>query len=60
MLMVGARGEGVTILYPRDETALRHSAGVEHDTPSPPEAHSRFPPWRLGRTDSWDELPWDS
>ena len=30
------------ILYPRDETALEHDAGVEQDTPSPKEAYARF------------------
>jgi uncharacterized cupin superfamily protein len=59
ILMVGARTEHGMILYPRDEVALRHSAGVEQDTPSPQEAYSRFPHWRLGRPDSWDELPWN-
>jgi hypothetical protein len=30
------------ILYPRDETALTHRAGVEHETPDPKEAYARF------------------
>jgi uncharacterized cupin superfamily protein len=30
------------LLYPRDETALRHRAGVERETPSPQEAYARF------------------
>ena len=30
------------ILYPRDETALKHGAGVEQDTPYPQEAYARF------------------
>jgi uncharacterized cupin superfamily protein len=30
------------ILYPRDETALKHGAGVEADTPHPNEAYERF------------------
>jgi uncharacterized cupin superfamily protein len=58
ILMVGARRKDGTILYPRDEVALRHGAGVEQDTPSPREAYSRFAHWRLGRPDRWDELPW--
>jgi uncharacterized cupin superfamily protein len=57
MLTVGARTEG-TILYPRDETALRHSAGVEEDTPSPRDAYAPFGHWRLGRPDAWNDLPW--
>ena len=54
---INARTENRTILYPRDEAALRHGAGVEQDTPSPQEAYSRFSHWRLGRPVSWDELP---
>jgi hypothetical protein len=57
MLTVGARGEG-TIVYPRDATALRHSAGVEEETPSPQEAYAPFGHWRVGRPDSWNDLPW--
>ena len=30
------------ILYPRDETALRHGAGVEEETPHAVEAYARF------------------
>jgi uncharacterized cupin superfamily protein len=59
ILMVGARTEDGTILYPRDKVALAHSAGVDRETPSPQEAYSTFPHWRLGRPDSWDELPWN-
>jgi uncharacterized cupin superfamily protein len=59
MLMVGARTGDRTILYPRNETALRHSAGVEEDTPSPQEAYSRFAHWQLGRPGGWSELPWN-
>jgi uncharacterized cupin superfamily protein len=58
ILMVGARTDDGTILYPRDEVALRHGAGVEQETFSPREAYSQFPHWRLGRPDRWDELPW--
>ena len=58
MLMVGARSEEGTIVYPRDETALRHGAGVETDTEHPSVAYSPFGHWRLARPDGWDELPW--
>ena len=58
ILMVGARTEEGTILYARDETALQHGAGVEEETTSPQEAYARFPHWRLGRPDRWNELPW--
>lgn len=58
MLMVGARTDEGTILYPRDETALKHGAGVEADTEQPSVAYSPFGHWRLGRPDAWRELPW--
>jgi uncharacterized cupin superfamily protein len=58
VLMVGARTEEGTILYPRDDTALKHGAGVEQDTGSPAEAYAKFGDWRLGRPERWDELPW--
>ena len=58
MLMVGARPEVATILYPRDEVALRHAAGVDDETPSPHEAYAPFAHWHLGRPDTWGELPW--
>ena len=59
MLMVGARSENRTIVYPREEVALAHGAGVEEETPSPQVAYSPFPHWRLGRPDRWAELPWN-
>ena len=49
VLMVGARPEGKTLHYPREETALRHGAGVETATSSPHEAYAPFPHWRPGR-----------
>ena len=58
ILMVGARREGKTILYPRSETALARGAGVETETGRPPEAYAPFPAWRLGRPDAWAGLPW--
>lgn len=42
VLAVGSRVGPDVILYPRDETALRHSAGVEQETPSPNEAYAKF------------------
>ncbi len=60
ILMAGARPAEGSILYARDETALKHSAGVEEETPSPDEAYAPFPHWQLGRPDGWDELPWTS
>jgi len=58
VLMVGARGEGKTIDYPRSDVALAHGAGVETPTDKPPEAYAPFTPWRLGRPDGWSQLPW--
>ena len=42
VLAVGSRVGPDVILYPRDETALKHRAGVEQDTPHPHEAYARF------------------
>ncbi len=42
VLGVGNRVGPDVIVYPRDETALRHGAGVEHETPNPKEAYARF------------------
>jgi uncharacterized cupin superfamily protein len=42
VLAVGSRVGPDVILYPRDEAALEHAAGVEHDTPHPQEAYARF------------------
>jgi uncharacterized cupin superfamily protein len=58
ILMLGARSDQRTILYPRDETALARAAGVESETASPLDAYAPFPQWRLGRPERWDELPW--
>jgi hypothetical protein len=58
ILMVGGRPDEGSILYPRNDTALKHGAGVEQDTPEPDEAYAPFPRWRLGRPDGWDALPW--
>ena len=42
VLAVGSRVGPDVILYPRDETALQHGAGVEEETPEPREAYTRF------------------
>ena len=42
VLAVGNRIGPDVILYPRNETALKHSAGVEQETPSPNEAYAKF------------------
>jgi uncharacterized cupin superfamily protein len=42
VLAVGNRLGPDGIVYPRDETALKHAAGVEQETPHPREAYARF------------------
>jgi uncharacterized cupin superfamily protein len=46
------------IVYTVSEVALRHGAGVETETTSPPEAYAPFPKWRLGPPESFAGLPW--
>jgi uncharacterized cupin superfamily protein len=59
MVTLGRRDPDATILYPRDETALAHGAGVEEETDTPSVAYEPFPKWEDGRPASWDELPWN-
>jgi uncharacterized cupin superfamily protein len=47
VLSVGARKKGRGLVYPVDETALRHGAGVETETGDPSEAYARFPESKL-------------
>jgi uncharacterized cupin superfamily protein len=42
ILMMGARDPDEQIVYPVDEVALRHGAGVERETPVPREAYAPF------------------
>ena len=42
VLAVGSRVGPDVILYPRDETALEHGAGVVQETRDPKEAYARF------------------
>jgi uncharacterized cupin superfamily protein len=58
IFMTGARREEGTINYPVEEAALGLGAGVEQETVKPAEAYARFTHWRLGRPDSWPDLPW--
>jgi uncharacterized cupin superfamily protein len=57
ILMVGARKEPETILYPVDEVAQRHGAGVDVETPHPREAYARFSPSRREPLEDAG-LPW--
>lgn len=43
LLGTGARRKGRGLVYPVNEVALRHGAGVEVETSSPGEAYARFP-----------------
>ena len=58
IFMIGARSTDRTILYPRSEVARAHGAGVETETSAPRDAYAPFPPWGLGRPDSWSQVPW--
>ncbi len=42
VLAVGNRVGPDTILYPREQAALRHGAGVELETPDPTDAYAHF------------------
>jgi uncharacterized cupin superfamily protein len=42
VLAVGARRKGRGLVYPVNELALKHGAGVEEETPDPDEAYARF------------------
>jgi uncharacterized cupin superfamily protein len=59
LLMVGARPQGKTLLYPRSVLALARGAGVADATESPAEAYAPFPHWRPGRPEQEGELPWN-
>ncbi len=43
LLAVGTRSDG-DVVYPRSEVAVRHAAGVEHETRQPREAYAEVPP----------------
>jgi uncharacterized cupin superfamily protein len=49
ILMVGMRPEQEELLYPVDDVALKHNAGVEQETTSGDEAYADQPEWGLGR-----------
>ena len=42
VVAVGARRKGRALVYPVNETALRHGAGVEQETSDPGVAYARF------------------
>jgi len=44
LLGIGARRKGRELVYPVDEAARKHSAGVDEETSDPSEAYARFGP----------------
>jgi hypothetical protein len=61
IFMTGARNgwpDEKGIVYPRNEVALEHGAGVEKETTVPAEAYAPFPPYRDGPPASWAGTPW--
>jgi uncharacterized cupin superfamily protein len=46
------------LVYPVDEVALRHGAGVETEAYHGSEAYKPFPRWLPGRPQSFAGLPW--
>lgn len=59
IFMTGARREDDTLLYPVSEVAAAHGASVAEETPAPAAAYQRFPKWRVGRPNAWEQLPWN-
>ena len=55
--MTGARTREHEVVYPRNELALGHGAGVEERTSVPREAYAPYPRWVPGRP-SFRNLPW--
>ena len=58
LLVVGARGPGITYRYPVCDAAIRLGIGVETETDSPDEAYVNAAPLVTERPSNWDELPW--
>ena len=58
IFMAGSRRNPGDIVYPRDDAALQHGAGVEVETTKPPEAYAPFPKWQPGRPDDVPPLSW--
>ncbi len=48
IFMAGARAHRGQQVYTRDETAIKHGAGVETETPHSKEAYAPYPKWRNG------------
>ena len=52
IFMAGARGHRGSAVYPRDEVAVRHGAGVEEEKRRADDPYAPFPRWRPGRPDA--------
>jgi uncharacterized cupin superfamily protein len=52
IFMAGGREHRGTAVYPRDDVALRHGAGVETKTASSKEAYAPFAKWQPGPPES--------
>jgi len=57
IFMAGARAHRGSAVYPRNDAALRHRAGVERETADARDAYASFPPWRAGPPETFDGLP---
>jgi uncharacterized cupin superfamily protein len=57
IFMTGARLRAHEVVYPRSELALRHGAGVEHETTKAAEAYAPYPKWQSGKPE-FEGLPW--
>ncbi len=57
IFMAGSREHRGHAVYTRSDVALRHGAGVEHETPESREAYAPYPKWRPGPPPSFDGLP---
>ena len=54
IFMAGSRTHRGSAVYPPDEAAIRHEAGVENETPEP---YAPYPKWQPGPPSSFDGLP---
>jgi uncharacterized cupin superfamily protein len=58
IFMAGARTNPRDTVYVRSDAALKHGAGVEHETPESREAYAPLPKWEDGPPANWRGLPW--
>jgi len=58
IFMSGSRRHPGSAVYPRNELALLHGAGVEQETDHSKKAYAPYPPWVPGKPASFDGLPW--